>query len=275
MNIVRKNLTAPQVAQWLKDLRAHPYVPESGFLVSAVMRSGDFYFGGVNVENKDHRLSTHAEEACLAALAVTLGKRARVDEIWVMGATCCGKCRQQISGFAHADVRVHYLNEDGSPMSDTTVGGFLPGTFTLSRFAAEKTGARAVTVDAIKPGPLTTAAIFDWLHQVESVDFFSNVPQAAVLRLDNGHYIAGSKIEDEAFLSMTALQSAQAIAVTAFGPAIRVEEAWVLTSATLPLSALQVLMQLALRPGLPVHFFAADGTVRTLALPDAARACAQ
>lgn len=275
MNNVRKNLTPAQVAQWMTELRAHPYVPESGFLVTAVMRSGDFYFGGVNVENKDHRLSTHAEEACLAALAVTLGKRARVDEIWVMGATCCGKCRQQISGFAAPDTVVHYLKNDGTPDVDTTVGGFLPGTFTLSKFAAERTGARPVATDTVRQGPLDAAALFDWLHQVESVDFFSNVPQAAILQLDNGSYAAGGKIEDEAFLSMTALQSAQAVAVTAFGPRIRVDAAWILTPAPLPLSALQVLMQLAARPDIPVHFFAPDGTCRTLSLPDAARASAQ
>src|SRR5437762_371186 len=92
MNSFRKGaLSAADIVQWLKELRSHAYVPESGYCVSAVFRArlggtDDYYFGGVNAENIEHRISTHGEEGCIAGMVTGLGNRVRMAEGWVMGA---------------------------------------------------------------------------------------------------------------------------------------------------------------------------------------------
>src|SRR6202012_2371982 len=115
-------LSDKDIHSWLVELRPYAYIPESAFAVSVVLRArlggeDDYYFAGVNVENIDHRLSTHGEEGPLAALIAGLGKRGRIAHLGGMGApsglnpgdkdpaaencaTCCGKCRQQIAGLA-------------------------------------------------------------------------------------------------------------------------------------------------------------------------------
>jgi cytidine deaminase len=209
----------------LEALKARAFVPESGYRVSTVMRSGEHYFDGVNVENSDHRLSTHAEEACISAMIGTLGANARIDEIWV-SAPCCGKCRQQISAFADTGTKVHY------PDSETTVGAFLPGIFTLKPRAS---GLAQEPRDIVRKSPDVQA----WLKEIPSVAFVSGKPETAVLKLDNGFFVGGGKIEDDAFLSISAVQAALAIAVSKFG-AVKVEEVW--TSGETTLSERQCLL---------------------------------
>ena len=130
-----------EIIDWLRDMRGSPYVPASGFDVTVVFRAkignaDDYYFTGVNVENPDHRLSTHGEEAALSAMVTGLGKQVELVEGWVMGApkhlkpgsadplannkcTCCGKCRQQIAGFAGPDVKIHSVSLNGAVSSIT------------------------------------------------------------------------------------------------------------------------------------------------------------
>lgn len=165
----------------LEELLPRAYVPYSNFRVAAVVRSGDQYFGGVNVENEDHRLSTHAEEGAIAAMVAKLGLSARIDEIWVSVA-CCGKCRQQIVAFADKGVRVHVTDAP-----TTTVGAFLPDAFTVA--------------------------------------MPKSAPEKVTLLLDNGAKVTGVKVEDPAFLTISAAQAAVAIARAEHGDA-KIVEVW-------------------------------------------------
>ncbi|MCE9508150.1 MAG: hypothetical protein K8R48_07550 [Alphaproteobacteria bacterium] len=292
-NFKKGKLSDSAIAEWLIGLRAHPYVPESAFAVTAALRARacgeeDYYFAGVNVENIDHRLSTHAEEACIAAMVTGLGKQAEIAEVWVMGATCCGKCRQQIAGFAGENVKIHYMALKGGSAS-TTVGAFLPETFTLREFSAEKKSSSAEKLSAadvenrlFRKGNLTEQDIKTWLQEINSIDYFSKISQAVVLKLDNGVYAAGAKVEDAAFLSLNAVQSALASAVTNFG-ACAVQEAWVYTKGragkeippdsfcALTMSALQSLLQMAEHDAIPVRFFTGDGGILRTTLIEAAK----
>lgn len=258
------------------ELRANAYIPESGFAVAAVFRARaageeDYYFAGVNVENADHRLSTHGEEGAIAALVTALGPSAEIAEGWVLGAvrenpspealaSCCGKCRQQIAGLAPPAVKIHYLSPGGVARATTTVGDFLPGLFSfrdyIAGFAQRPSAAvpptAAVAERLIRKAPLGADDIKSWLGSLESVDHASHVPQVAVLRLANGYYVAGVKVEEAAFNDISAMQAALAIASAAFGP-IRAEEVWVRTKGKLPLSSQQSLAAFS-ADGVTIHY---------------------
>ena len=310
MMLVRKGkLSQDEITTWLLSLRNHPYVPESGFGVTAVFRArlkeqDDYYFAGVNVENIDHRVGTHGEEACLAAMVTGLGPTAEVVEGWVMGApkgvkpaddkpsvdtiiTCCGKCRQQIAGFADEAVKINSVTLRGKIVS-TTVGAFLPGLYTYRHMRADSGGIHKMETAApapscevvenklMRPGPVSEKEIFRWLHEIESVDYTSKISQSMILKLDNGMYVSGATIEEVASVSMNAAQTAVSIAVTAFGEC-RIEKVWIYTQGRdgkeLPaegygvptLAALQTLLQLAER-NVPVCLFAGNGSTQHLTL---------
>lgn len=358
MNLYRKSktrLTQEEITQWLIDLRGHPFNPASGFDVTAVFCSqvpNDdtyYYFAGVNVENSDHRLSTHAEEACIAAMVTAFGKNAEIVEGWVMGApkalkpgssepladnkvSCCGKCRQQIVGLADASVKIHSVSLNGA-IESTTVKEFLPNPFSFRQFIAELMDRINTTVgqvlgitaqsesqisvemksfeqQIIRIHELTEREIFEWLQQLESIDYASLSSHAAVLKLSNGSYVAGINIEEAAFVSINPIQSAIAIANTAYKD-VEVTEVWTysklkkshaatiakptlsndqedksvltafkqLSSATsyidetftpLPLSAIQVLGQFASNT-VKINMFNAAGKTKTISLHESAR----
>lgn len=307
MNILKEEqLSEADILNWLKSLRSNAYVPESAFAVSAVFRArlhdtDDYYFAGVNAENADHRLSTHAEEACIAAMVTALGKQAEIMEVWVMGAhkdsqntdklpSCCGKCRQQIAGFAAQNVKVHYMAQDGKS-STTTVGDFLPQVFTFRDYMPELASTQSINARLtgkkirdrlIREHYLPEKEIFDWLKSLESIDYVSKISQAIVIKLDNGAYVAGIKIEEAAFISINAAQCAVAIAVSEFG--VRsIQEAWVYTKGRdknsipqgsiggLTLSALQTLLQCAASDKIPIRFLAGDHSVTDMTLSEAAK----
>lgn len=289
MNIFRKGrLSEGEIHTWLVALRPHAYIPESGFAVSVVMRARaggeeDYYFGGVNVENTDHRLATHGEEGAISAMITGLGKQAEIVEVWVMGAplsvkpgdrvpaaeamvNCCGKCRQQIVSLAAEDAKVHYVSLNG-PSTTTTVGAFLPDAFTVRRFMPQfvtpsKAGTALAAADVekrlMRKGPLALPEIESWLKSLEPVDFISKVSQSLVVELDNGFYVAGTRVEEAAFIDISAAQSAMAVAAEEFGSCVA-KNVWVYikpagTPGTLPLSALQVLLEFAQDGKLPVHY---------------------
>lgn len=263
-------LSDEDIHKWLVELRPHAYIPESGFAVSVVLRASligedDYYFAGVNVENIDHRLSTHGEEGAIAAMIVALGNQARIAELWAMGAplnlkpgdkspyaeacaTCCGKCRQQIAGFAANDAKLHYVSLNGK-FETTTVGAALPEAFRLPVSAEKPKHSVAATAHAeknlLRQGPLTQAEIESWLKSLEPVDFISGTSQSIILGLDNGFYVAGTRVEDAAFVDISATQSAVAIAAVAFGT-FKITGIWIYTVgkgvSKLPLSALQILL---------------------------------
>lgn len=295
MKVFRKgNLSEAEIMQWLTGLRAHAYAPESSFTVSAVFKAltpdgSDYYFGGVNVENIDHRLTTHAEEGAIAAMVTALGRSARIAEGWVMGApendkaadtlaSCCGKCRQQIAGFASKDVKIHSFSPNGQK-SSTTVGAFLPDLFTFRQYLPDTANSKKSTapLSAQEISERLTRTVMPaekellaWLKQIESVDDASKISQSLVIKLDNDACVAGTKVEEAAFNCISAAQSALAAATAEFGVCV-VREAWVYTKGrdgkevptghvgTLAMSALQTLLQCAEHREIPVHFFEGDG----------------
>lgn len=263
MKLFRKSeipLTQEEIAQWLRELRGNPFNPSSGFDVTAVFRvkfNGDasYYFAGVNMENKHHRLSTHGEEGCIAAMATAFGKGAEIAEGWIMGApkdlkqgsnhfladnkvSCCGKCRQQIVGFADPSVVIHSISLNGGH-KQTTVREFLPDEFSFRQFAPE-----LLTPPAIKKATpsiaeienklvrrgreLSETEILQWLQKLESIDYATQTGQAVVLKLAGNNYVAGVNIEDAAYVSIDPVSSAIAIASAEFGQFV-VEEAWTLS----------------------------------------------
>ncbi len=273
MNLYRKSKTRiaqEDITQWLIDLRGYPFNPASGFDVTAIFCSqvpnddNYYYFAGVNVENSDHRLSTHAEEACIASMVTAFGKNADIVEGWVMGApkalkpgssdplannkvSCCGKCRQQIVGLADASVKIHSVSLNGE-IESTTVKDFLPNPFSFRQFIAELIDKLTTTVaqafgtaeqsltqlplemksfeyQLIRSQELSERDIFEWLTKLESVDYASQSSHAAVLKLSNGSYVAGVNIEEAAFVSINPIQSAIATASTAFKE-VEVIEVW-------------------------------------------------
>lgn len=284
-------LSQIEITQWLRELRQHAYVPESNFIVTAIFRARiqneeNYYFGGVNVENVDHRMAIHAEENSLAGIVTGLGKSAEIIEGWVMGApkdtltsnafiSCCGKCRQQIVGLSANDVSIHFVSLDGE-VQTTTTQEFLPNRFSFrdmnldigidefNHFSPPTT--EMIENRLIRRGLLSFEDIRQWLSELQSIDYISKVSQTAVIRLDNGFYVAGTKIEEAAFQSITAPQSAVAIATTEFGER-NIEEVFVYTYGrdhkklpphtygTLSLCALQTILQTATHPKISIHFF--------------------
>jgi len=312
MKIFHKGkLSNSDVIQWLQDMRGHPYVPESGFDVTTVFRvkshdHDDYYFAGVNVENPDHRQSTHGEEACIAAMVTSLGKNAEIVEGWVMGAphdlipgdqdplaqnkvSCCGKCRQQIAGFADEAVKIHSVSLNGD-LETHTVGMLLPLSFTFRQFAPEiledknkPVQGSAPTLNAVKNKlirkgeSLTDSEIFSWLTSLESADFASKISQSVILKLTNGAYVAGTKIEEAAFVSMNPLQSALAIANAEFG-VCEVSHVWAYSKGrggkelkkdeiqALSLAGIQTLSQFVNGNNISISMFKENGTASKIEL---------
>jgi len=296
VKIFRKGqLSGEDIHKWLVELRPHAYIPESAFAVSVVLRArsgkeDDYYFAGVNVENIDHRLSTHGEEGAIAAMITALGKQAEIVELWCMGAplglkpgdkdqaadictTCCGKCRQQIAELAAADARIHYVSLNGKSEA-TTVGAFLPQVFTMP-VAPPTTkpvaiSAMVVEKKLLRKDTLTQADLETWLKSLEPVDFISKISQSIIVELDNGCYVAGTRVEAAAFSDISVVQSAMAIATGAFG-AFKVKAAWVYTRgntsenrAFLSLSSLQVLLEFAHNANIPLHYLGENEAVLKL-----------
>lgn len=273
----------------------HAHIPESNFAVAVVFRAAvagedDYYFAGVNVENKDHRLSTHGEEGAIAALVTGLGAAASIVEGWVIGsvrnnpdpssdvlAHCCGKCRQQIAGFAAPDVKIHSLSRDGRRMT-MTVAEFLPGLFSFSSFMpdfvpakppAAPPSAADVEKSLVRKGPLTEAEIAAWLKSLSPVDHATKTAQSAVVKLSNGFYVAGTRVEDAAYIDISVAQSAMAVAAANFGN-VAAEEAWIYTRPRagvalpppgLPLSALQVFSEFSGKQAVKISYLAGEGSV--------------
>ena len=305
--------SAANIVEWLRDMRGNPYNPASNFDVGAVFRvsaggQDDYYFAGVNVENPDHRLSTHAEEAAIAAMVTALGRQASIVEGWVMGAprhltqgspdplannkvTCCGKCRQQIAGFAGPDAVIHSVSLNGAT-SKITVGAFLPDTFSFRDFIPEATDIAASSRQTTPPTQdeaqnrlirqgktLSEPDILNWLKSLESVDYATKTGQAAIVELANGAYVAGTKVEEAAFVSINPIQSAMAVATSAFGVQ-KVVKVWALATGRdgqelprdafqpLSLSAIQTLAQFAQGPQTPICLFNGSGQTDTLFLKD-------
>lgn len=294
-------LTLQEITNWLRELRGTPYNPSSKFDVTTVFRVkynniDTYYFAGVNIENSELVLTSHGEEGCIAAMATAFGKNAEIVEGWVMGApkglsqgsqhflannkvTCCGKCRQLIAGFADPSVVIHSISLNGDH-EQTTVAEFLPKAFSFRQFAPEQlkpSRQKGITLSEteiqrklIRYGKaLSSDEIFQWLKQLESVDYASQNEQAVVIELPYNCYAAGVKIEEAAYLSINPIQSAIANATIAFGE-VEVQEVWVLSRTSneeqvvtrphsLSLSSIQVLAQFCAHHNILINIFDSNG----------------
>lgn len=117
------------------QVRLHAWAPYSRFKVGAAIlaTSGKVYVG-CNVENVAYPEGTCAEAGAIAAMVA--GGDTRIAEIWVIADSpepvpCCGGCRQKISEFADADVKVTLCTTDGK-QKVMTVAEILPGVFTAA-----------------------------------------------------------------------------------------------------------------------------------------------
>lgn len=320
MNLFRKTdtpLSDEEITHWLRDLRANAYVKGSKFPVTAVMRAklGEeayYYFAGVNVENPDNRLSSHAEEGCIAAITTALGKRAEIVEGWVMGApaelkpgdtasladnhvNCCGKCAQQLHGLADSKVEMHGVSLNGA-IKTKTLKEILDDAFSFREYAPEILAQQQGNMSAITPPTadeimhhlirtgheLSQEEIGTWLRGLESVDYASRLSQAVIIRLANGAYVAGTKVEEAAYVSIGPLQSAIATANAAFGEQ-KVLEVWSYGKGRdgaalpedeyMPLSGggIQVLAQFSAHNTIPIHLMNEKGKIVITKLSDSAR----
>lgn len=246
-----KEIDHEEVLQWLRDLRLKAYTPGSGYKVSAVFamkRDQDFVLaGGVNVECFEHRLSSHGETSAISLLATVFGKKMVLDEGWTLGApetltgpssdpladktgTSCGACRQHINEFARHPQMVMSSVAMNGQRETSPLDVLLPCSFSFNNFdptiyeakmAARNTGAD-LTIDEIRKRVarhevLTPDEIFNWLKSLESIDYASGLDHAVILRLSNGVYVAGVKVENAAYVGTSAMQSALANAVTMYG----------------------------------------------------------
>lgn len=291
-----KKLASEDIVSWLRALRAHASAPYSGYKVSGVVEvrygSDYLYFAGVNVENAEALLGTHGEEGAVAVMVTALGKAARAGSVWVMGAadlppekqkearagSCCGRCRQRLAGFADAGTPVHSVTPGGA-FTTRTIAELLPDSFSFANLPGGGAGADKGQVEAglsaeqikarlVREAPQTESEIFEWLNSLYPEDGASGIAQAAIIRLENGIYAAGVRIEDAAYTGINAVQTALATATTGYGRQ-KISAVWFLTKAQdkkiLPHNAAQPLplsaAQLWGGRNIPVTSFAADGSV--------------
>ncbi len=301
--------------EWLMRLRMKAYAPGSHYNVADVLgmrcATGMLYFGGVNVECLDHRQSVHSEECAIAFLVTAMGKKAAIHEAWLLGAPAhlsgpdaraqadldarpCGNCRQQILGLAaDDDIPVHCLSLNGGDRMKS-IGYLLPDAFQFADFdpdaAAEREAARGflapedpgVLIDRVmRFGLLSRQALHEWISGLESVDYASRIGQAVIIRLDNGFYVAGVRVENAAYTGLSAMQSALGIATVNFGK-VNVTEIYTLSKSRRPdmpdqdrvyplsLPSIQGLNEFVAGPGIPVTLFTQGGDHVVMAYRDAA-----
>jgi cytidine deaminase len=286
------------IISWLRDLRRNAYVPGSSYQVAVVMMmkvgAGYYFFGGVNAESAEHRLSLHGEESAIAALATAFGKRAVIDAVWLMAAPdyltgpaadsladvqgqTCGNCRQQISGLAiDRNIPICAISLNGQGVTDT-IETLLPKSFSFGDFDPGIAARRAqdrLRHDApdhavienrlLRTEPQDKDSIFSWLSDLESIDYASGQPQAVVLSLSNGAFVAGVRVENAAYTGLNAVQAAIGIASTAFGN-VGVTGVHILSGLYPPsLAALQILRERITDRAIPVTLYSGAGEAVTM-----------
>ena len=107
------------------------YSPYSHYQVGAALRtkSGRIYTG-CNIKNAAYPVSICAERVAIFK-AISDGEK-EFEVIAVVtrdGGSPCGSCRQVMSEFG-LDTVVLIADENGHVVTETTVGGLLPGAFT-------------------------------------------------------------------------------------------------------------------------------------------------
>lgn len=310
LNIACKTeaLSQQEIYNWLMALRQNAYTPASGYNVSAIIKANYggqcYYFGGVNCENAEQSLSTHGEDGAVAAMVTALGRCAVIENVWVMGATektsntadttsCCGRCRQRLAGFATDETAIHMVSLEGV-ITSAAMKDLLPRSFSFKDYLTDhdkKTscGSRLTTLNEaeinnrlIRKAGHTDNDIFSWLSELEAIDYTSAISQSAIIVLDNGHSVAGVRIEDAAFTGINAVQSAIALACARFGT-FKISRVFMLSKSADPhilpknaiqplsLSALQALYEFTESDQANITCFSASGQKYSLALKEAAQ----
>jgi cytidine deaminase len=122
---IRRELIATAVAarQWA-------YAPYSKFLVGAALltESGKIY-DGINIENAAYPSGICAERVAVFK-AVSEGERKFVAMAVVTSnaGSSCGACRQVLAEWG-LDTIILFCDAEGNVVTETTVGGLLPGAF--------------------------------------------------------------------------------------------------------------------------------------------------
>lgn len=121
-----------QLIEEAKVARTNAYVPYSNFAVGAALLTEDGQvYRGSNIENASYGLVNCAERTAIFK-AVSEGEK-DFAMIAVVADTerpvpPCGACRQVMTEFFPADMKVILSNLDGNIL-ETTVGELLPGAF--------------------------------------------------------------------------------------------------------------------------------------------------
>lgn len=295
------DLPEADVINWLKALRGHPYVAQSGFDVTSVFKvktpDGFYYVGGVNVENRDLITGTCGEEGAIAAAIGAFGQDIDIVEGWVMGAPkgaetsdipCypCGECRQRIAQYTAPNAPVHVIALNGEHKDTKTRAELLPNAFSFRDLEHTGEAAAVPALAAVSDvtqrlyqqpkEPLTTVQVFDWLRGLRGDVRVSGYNEMTLWRLANGAYVAGVKIENAAYPSSTNVMSAAASVMNAHFGKQKVVEVWVhgfhndATKSTaghyVPSgAALQVLHQFA-TPTTTLHQFNKDGMAKSVTI---------
>jgi cytidine deaminase len=122
---IRQELIAAAVAA-----RPWAYAPYSKFLVGAALltESGKIY-DGINIENAAYPSGICAERVAVFK-AVSEGERKFVAlAVSTSNAgSSCGACRQVLAEWG-LDTIVLFCDAEGNVVTETTVGGMLPGAF--------------------------------------------------------------------------------------------------------------------------------------------------
>ena len=112
--------------------RQNAYCPYSEYAVGAAIRSeGGHIFAGCNVENAVYPLGQCAERVAIQCM-VAAGE-SRFTELLLItenGGAPCGACRQVMSEFGDASVRV-IIADSAGVIRETQLGKLLPDAFTL------------------------------------------------------------------------------------------------------------------------------------------------
>lgn len=298
-----EHLPFEEIVAWLTRLRGQPFVAQSHFDVTSVLKihigEESYYVGGVNVENVELTVGSCAEEGALSAAVTAFGEHIDVVEAWVMGAprnmemsdlACypCGECRQRLAQYMAPDAAIHIVSLDGKLRDTKTRGELLPMAFSFrdleerSEYSAQthpKHSDAALRLTRQPPAPLDNDQICQWMAELQSDVRVSGVDQKIIFRLDSGAYVAGVRLENAAYPSSTsAVQSAVALMHTRYGHS-KIAEMWVQVSyrqqqeteirnTLVPLSGalLQVLYQFVAEDDMVVNILDGDGHIRKLTL---------
>ena len=123
-----------------KDAMKNSYAPYSSYNVGAVLLTkNENVYKGCNVENASYSVTNCAERTALfsaiasgekefVAICVVGGKNGEITDY----AMPCGVCRQALSEFCNADLKV-FVGKNEDDIKEFTLGELLPYSFDKSK----------------------------------------------------------------------------------------------------------------------------------------------